>query len=36
MSRFIAGARQRGLHLLTPEEPADRGPLAMVRSTDAA
>ena len=35
MSRFIAGARQRGLHLLTPEEPADRGPLAMVRSTDA-
>ena len=35
MSRFIAGARQRGLHLLTPEEPADRGPLAMVKSTDA-
>jgi selenocysteine lyase/cysteine desulfurase len=36
MSRFIVGARQRGLVLLTPEEPADRGPLAMVRSTDAA
>jgi len=26
--------RQRGLHLLTPEE-RDRGPLAMVKSTDA-
>src|SRR6202162_1113964 len=36
MSRFILGARQRGLVLLTPEQPADRGPLAMVRSTDAA
>ena len=36
MSRFIDGARQRGLVLLTPEQPADRGPLAMVRSTDAA
>ena len=35
MTRFIEGARQRGLVLLTPEEPADRGPLAMVRSTDA-
>jgi selenocysteine lyase/cysteine desulfurase len=35
VSRFIAGARRRGLVLLTPEEPADRGPLAMVRSTDA-
>jgi selenocysteine lyase/cysteine desulfurase len=35
MTRFIEGARQRGLALLTPEEPADRGPLAMVRSTDA-
>src|ERR1700694_2060351 len=33
--RFIDGARQRGLALLTPEEPADRGPLVMVRSTDA-
>ena len=33
--RFIDGARRRGLALLTPEEPADRGPLVMVRSTDA-
>jgi selenocysteine lyase/cysteine desulfurase len=33
--RFIEGARRRGLALLTPEEPADRGPLVMVRSTDA-
>jgi selenocysteine lyase/cysteine desulfurase len=33
--RFIDGARQRGLALLTPEEPAARGPLVMVRSTDA-
>jgi len=35
MTRFIEGVRQRGLVLLTPEEPADRGPLAMVRSSDA-
>jgi selenocysteine lyase/cysteine desulfurase len=33
--RFIDGARRRGFTLLTPEEPADRGPLVMVRSTDA-
>ena len=33
--RFIDGARRRGLMLLTPEEPALRGPLVMVRSTDA-
>jgi selenocysteine lyase/cysteine desulfurase len=33
--RFIDGARRRGLALLTPEAPADRGPLVMVRSTDA-
>jgi len=33
--RFIEGARRRGLALLTPEEPALRGPLVMVRSTDA-
>jgi selenocysteine lyase/cysteine desulfurase len=36
MTRFIQGARRRGLQLLTPDAPADRGPLAMVRSTDAA
>jgi len=34
--RFIDGARREGLALLTPEEPAARGPLVMVRSTDAA
>jgi selenocysteine lyase/cysteine desulfurase len=33
--RFIEGARRRSIALLTPEEPADRGPLVMVRSTDA-
>jgi selenocysteine lyase/cysteine desulfurase len=33
--RFIDGVRRRGLALLTPEAPADRGPLVMVRSTDA-
>ncbi|TMD10738.1 MAG: aminotransferase class V-fold PLP-dependent enzyme [Chloroflexi bacterium] len=33
--RFIDGARGRRLALLTPEEPADRGPLVMVRSSDA-
>jgi selenocysteine lyase/cysteine desulfurase len=32
--RFIAGARQRGFRLLTPEEPAFRGPLVMVGSND--
>ena len=33
--RFIAGARERELDLLTPAEPAARGPLVMVASTDA-
>jgi selenocysteine lyase/cysteine desulfurase len=33
--RFIDGARRRGLALLTPQEPALRGPLVMVGSTDA-
>ncbi|HYM48964.1 MAG TPA: aminotransferase class V-fold PLP-dependent enzyme [Candidatus Limnocylindrales bacterium] len=33
--RFYAGARRRGLRVLTPEEPAARGPLLMVSSTDA-
>jgi len=33
--RFIEGARARGLALLTPQEPALRGPLVMVGSTDA-
>jgi selenocysteine lyase/cysteine desulfurase len=34
--RFIKGAKDRGLRLLTPEEPAERGPLVMLGSTDAA
>jgi selenocysteine lyase/cysteine desulfurase len=33
--RLIAGASRRGLMLLTPEEPAERGPLVMLKSTDA-
>ena len=33
--RFISGARDRGLDLLTPEERAARGPLVMVGATDA-
>lgn len=33
--RFIEGARRRGLDLLTPEEPAARGPLLMIGSSDA-
>jgi selenocysteine lyase/cysteine desulfurase len=32
---LIRGIRERGLRLLTPEEPAERGPLVMVGSTDA-
>jgi cysteine desulfurase/selenocysteine lyase len=33
--RLIDGARRRGLLLLTPEEPAARGPLVMIGSPDA-
>jgi len=33
--RCVDGARRRGFALLTPEEPAARGPLVMIRSTDA-
>jgi selenocysteine lyase/cysteine desulfurase len=33
--RLIRGVKARGLDLLTPEEPAERGPLVMVNSTDA-
>ncbi len=33
--RLIAGVRQRGLDLLTPVQPAERGPLVMVGATDA-
>ncbi len=32
--RFIAGARDRGLDLMTPEDPARRGPLVTVRCRD--
>ena len=32
---LIAGIRERRLHLLTPSEPADRGPLVMIGSSDA-
>ena len=32
---LIRGIRERGLRLLTPEEPAARGPLVMIGSTDA-
>lgn len=34
-NRFIEGARRRGFDLLTPQEPAARGPLLMIGSTDA-
>jgi selenocysteine lyase/cysteine desulfurase len=34
--RLIAGVRRRGLDLLTPVQPAERGPLVMVGSTDAS
>ena len=33
--RLIAGARRREFTLLTPEEPAARGPLVLIGSTDA-
>ena len=33
--RLIAGARRRGFRVLTPEEPAARGPLVMIGATDA-
>jgi selenocysteine lyase/cysteine desulfurase len=32
--RFIAGVRRRGLELMTPEDPACRGPLVMLRCRD--
>jgi selenocysteine lyase/cysteine desulfurase len=34
--RCIAGARARGFAVLTPEDPARRGPLVVVRSSNAA
>jgi selenocysteine lyase/cysteine desulfurase len=34
--RFIDGARARGFEVMTPADPARRGPLCVVRSADAA
>ena len=36
VERFASGARQRGFEVATPDDPAARGPLVVVRSTDAA
>jgi selenocysteine lyase/cysteine desulfurase len=36
VSRFVSGARDRGLDVITPDDPAARGPLAVIRSPDAA
>jgi selenocysteine lyase/cysteine desulfurase len=36
MNRFVSGARERGFELLTPADPARRGPLAVIRAVDAA
>lgn len=36
VDRFVTGARRREFDLLTPDDPAARGPLVVVRSTDAA
>lgn len=35
-AELIDKARQRGWDVMTPEDPAERGPLVMLRSTDAA
>jgi selenocysteine lyase/cysteine desulfurase len=36
VERFASGARERGFDVVTPDDPAARGPLVVVRSTDAA
>lgn len=36
VERFMSGARARGFEVATPETPAERGPLVVVRSSDAA
>jgi selenocysteine lyase/cysteine desulfurase len=36
VERFARGVRERGFDLVTPHDPAARGPLVVVRSTDAA
>lgn len=35
VDRFAGGARQRGFEVATPDDPARRGPLVVVRSTNA-
>ena len=36
VDRFSSGARMRGFDVATPDDPARRGPLVVIRSTDAA
>jgi selenocysteine lyase/cysteine desulfurase len=36
VSRFDAAARERGLEVITPVDPARRGPLVVIRTSDAA
>ena len=36
VTRFVDGVRARGFDVATPADPARRGPLVVVRSTDAA
>ena len=36
VERFVRGARERGFDVATPDDPAARGPLVVVRTTDAA
>jgi selenocysteine lyase/cysteine desulfurase len=36
VERFVNGARERGFDVMTPQAPSARGPLVVVRSTDAA
>ena len=36
VDRFVSSARARGFDVATPEDPGARGPLVVVRSTDAA
>ena len=36
VDRFATGARERGFDVATPDDAARRGPLVVVRATDAA
>jgi selenocysteine lyase/cysteine desulfurase len=36
VDRMITGARERGLDVITPDDPTARGPLVVIRSTEAA